>query len=353
MAFARRLRTFPQPAARSGANFPRAGLGALASVLQSGQAGGGAMVVRVLSRVLLLLAALSVLGAVFYLVVRPSYLNWGATAEERSRRLPGDEIVPNAAIGETRAITINAAVADVWPWLAQTGQDRGGFYSFDLLENLVGCEMPTVDVLRTEKQVWQLGDKLWMYPPDGAGGAGFATLRSYVPGRVLGFGTRMIGTSLDEPENGSWTFVLEPVDARTTRLLIRGRGSARHSLLGHAFDRGIFEPIHFVMERRMMIGLKQIAETGSRGRGLNNVYIALWVITATLGLVAAVRVLTRPNWKRPFLALLVAAAAFQILTLGQPPLLIGLMLVTITGAAMVGPRPPGPEEVPRVNPALA
>jgi len=295
------------------------------------------MVVRVLSRILLLLVALTVLGAVFYLFVRPSYLNWGSTAEERSRPLPGDEIVPNAAVGETRAITIHAPVADVWPWLAQTGQDRGGFYSFDLLENLVGCEMPTVDVLRTEKQVWQLGDKLWMYPADAAGGAGFATLRSYVPGRVLGFGTRMIGTSLDEPENGSWTFVLEPVDADSTRLLIRGRGAARHSLLGHAFDRGIFEPIHFVMERRMMIGLKQIAETGSRGRRLNNVYIALWVITATLGLVSAVRVLTRPNWKPPLLALVVAATAFQILTLGQPPLLIGLMLVALTVAAVIGP----------------
>src|SRR5512138_1407414 len=127
------------------------------------------------------------IGIVFSSFVRPWYLRWGTTSLEAVIELPGDEILPKAASRETRAITIHASADRVWPWLAQIGQDRGGFYSFDLLENLVGCRMPTVDVLRPEKQTWALGDKLWMYPPDKAGGIGFATLRTYVPGRALGF----------------------------------------------------------------------------------------------------------------------------------------------------------------------
>ena len=119
-------------------------------------------------RVAVLVTALTGIVAGFLLIIRPTYLNWGSTATERSQRLPGDEIVPHAGGQTTRAITIRAPIEDAWPWLAQLGQDRGGFYSFDLLENAVGCQMPTVDVLRARHQVRQLGDKLWMYPSDRA-----------------------------------------------------------------------------------------------------------------------------------------------------------------------------------------
>ena len=152
---------------------------------------------------LALAGSLVALFLAFLLVVRPWYLRWGATDDETRRPLPGDAIIPNAAGQETRAITIRAPVERVWPWLAQIGQDRGGFYSFDLLENLVGCEMPTADVLRPDRQTWRLGDKLWMYPPNKAGGIGFATLRAYVPGRALGFSTHAPGSST-KVGDGSW-----------------------------------------------------------------------------------------------------------------------------------------------------
>src|SRR5438552_14659566 len=118
------------------------------------------------------------------------------------RPLPGDEIIASAVAQQTRAITIDAPVAHIWPWMAQLGQDRGGFYSYDLLENIVGCEMPTDDLLRPDRQSWSIGDKLWMYPSDKAGGAGFATLRAYVPGRALSFGTHILGTPPTAPEDG-------------------------------------------------------------------------------------------------------------------------------------------------------
>ena len=274
---------------------------------------------------------------VFFLFVRPWYLAWGATDAELRAPLPGDEIFPNAVSQETRAITIRAPVDRVWPWLAQLGQDRGGFYSFDLLENLVGCEMPTTDVLRPEKQHWQLGDKLWMYPPDKAGGAGFATLRSYVPGRALGFGGRAFGTPLSAPEDGSWSFALVPLGDSATRFLLRGRAAAGRSLVGVAFDRSIFEPAHYVMERRTMIGVAQLAEGVDRQRVANHVHVALWTIMFGIWIAAAVMVLRARDWLRALAGFVAAAAVFQVLTFRQPPLVVGVTLVAAVAAMLWWP----------------
>jgi len=291
---------------------------------------------RILQRILILGVAFTLIAMHYVEIVRPAFLDWGATAEERLLALPGDEIVEDAATQSTRAITIAAPASAVWPWLAQVGQDRGGFYSFDLLENLVGCEMPTVDVLRPEKQVWKVGDKLWMYPSTKAGGAGFATLQTLTPGRVLGYGTRMVGTPLTAPEDGSWTYILQPIEANSTRLLIRGRGSPRHSLLGVGFDWLIFDPIHFAMERRMMMGIKELAETGVRSRRLNHVHLALWTITFAMFAWAAVLVVARRRWRRPLIALIAAAAVFEILTLMQPSPLVSLPMIVAVGVILWG-----------------
>jgi hypothetical protein len=278
-------------------------------------------------RLLALLGSLAVILGIFFLFVRPWYLRWGATDEETGRVLPGDEIVANAAGQETRAITINAGVEQVWPWLAQIGQDRGGFYSFEVLENLVGCQMPAADRLLVGKQSWKLGDRLWMYPPDKAGGMGYATLRVFIPGRALGFGTHVVGTPIEAPEDGSWSFALEPIDKSTTRFLARGRGPGGRSLLGRAFDKSIFEPMHFVMERRMMLDLKELAEGGERDHLANKVHVILWMITFGLFVAAIVRLLRNEQWVRSSVGLLAVAGLFQFLTLGQPPVLIGIGLV--------------------------
>jgi hypothetical protein len=266
-------------------------------------------------------------------------LHWGATREESRQRLPGDEIIPDARSQQTRAITIHAPREQVWPWLAQLGQDRGGFYSFDALENLVGCEMPVQDVLRPDKQAWKTGDRLWMYPPHKAGGVGFATLRVLVPGHALGFATRSTGTSLSEPEDGSWQMVLQPLGMYETRLIIRGRGAGGRSLLGTAFDRAVFEPIHFVMERRMMLGIKEIVETGSRGRLANHVHVTLWIVTLLTFVAAGVLVMRAKEWGRALVGFALASVVFQVLTLGQPPASVGLTLVWMIFAALWWPVP--------------
>lgn len=290
------------------------------------------------SRFVALLGALSLILSIFFLVVRPWYLRWGTVGDETTRPLPGDALVPDAARpGQTRAVTINAPVEQVWPWVAQTGQDRGGFYSYDLLENMVGCEMPTDDYLRPDKQLWKVGDKLWMYPEHKAGGTGFATLRVLEPGRALGFGTRMSGTGLDEPENGSWSFILEPLGDSATRLIVRGMGTGGRSLLGLAFDRGIFEPAHFTMERRMLIGLKEVAETGKRSRTENHIHVVLWIVTFALWIAAVVLVFTRRRWKRPLVGFVAASAIFQILTFLQPSAFPAILLVLALGVFLLWP----------------
>lgn len=281
-------------------------------------------------RFLALAGAVTAIVLAFFFVVRPWYRQWGATEGEARGPLPGDEIVPNAAGQETRAITIHASVDRVWPWLAQLGQDRGGFYSYDLLENLVGCEMPTVDRLRPKQQSWRIGDKLWMYPPERASGVGFATLRAHVPGRALAFGTHMPGSPASV-EDGSWAFVLVPLGDSATRFLVRGRGAPGRSLLGVAFDQSVFEPMHFVMERRTMLGLKALAEGGDRGRIANHVHILLWTITFALFITAVVLVFHRRRWLLPLAGVVAAAVVFQVLTLAQPPLALAVLLVAAVG----------------------
>jgi hypothetical protein len=293
-------------------------------------------------RLLLLAVSLLTLALAFVVVVRPWYLQWGATSEERSQSLPGDEIIPRAVYQQTRAITIDAPVDRVWPWLAQLGQDRGGFYSYDVLENLVGCEMPVHDDLRPDKQSWKLGDKLWMYPPEKAGGAGFATLRTFLPGRALGFASRAIGTPLDAVEDGSWSFIVLPIGDDSTRLLIRGRSlrptSPGPPPVGRLLDLMFFEPIHYVMERRMMIGIRQLAEGKDRNRLRNHLDVALWTITLILFITAAAIVIRRRNhWQRPFAVFVLSGVAFQILTLAQPQIGFGISLVLILVTILRGP----------------
>jgi hypothetical protein len=249
--------------------------------------------------------------------------------------LAGDGIVPAAHTQATRAITIDAGIGRVWPWVAQLGQDRGGFYSYDILENLVGCRMPTSDVLRPDRQFSAVGDTLWMYPRERAGGVGNAVLRVYEPGHALAFGTHTPGAG----EDGSWAFVIEPADDGTTRLIVRSRGIGARSLLGRAFEHAVFEPVHFAMERRTMIGIRQLAEGGDRHRIVNHLQVLLWTVTLALTAVAFVLTLVRRRWERPLAAFTGGLVVFQVLTLAQPSLAIGVAATAAIAVMLIPPAP--------------
>lgn len=186
--------------------------------------------------------------ATYVFVIRPWHLSWGATDEELNMPLPGDGLVEKPKLNATHAITIDAPVDVVWPWLVQIGQRRGGFYSYTWLENLVGCQMHNADQIVPEWQELKVGDEIWLHP-------------KAPPLKVLAI----------EPERAivlenSWSFFLRSIDEHTTRLIIRGRGEfnpdLKNALLNFLLWRGVFEPAHFIMERKMMLGIKERAEAG-------------------------------------------------------------------------------------------
>lgn len=201
-------------------------------------------------RLRLLAAAGTGLVAAYLLAVRPWHLGWGATAAERRRSLPGDELVPAPAVQSTRAVTIAAPAADVWSWLVQLGQGRGGFYSYDWLENLAGCDLLSADRIHPEWQNVRAGDFIRAMPATAMPEAGWRVARLDA-GRALVLA-------------GWGAFVVEPLDAATTRLIARSRGGGRPRLLTKLLNTLTWEIPHFIMERRMLLGIKQRAERAER-----------------------------------------------------------------------------------------
>ncbi len=196
---------------------------------------------------------------------RPWHLRWGATDAEVNRRLPGDELVANPKWGATHAITIRASAEEVWSWLVQMGQGRGGFYSYDWLENLFGLDIHNADRIIQEFQHLKVGDTVRLFP---GGGPTVAVLE---PGRALvlfGLIDPATGCSFKPtdklPDNyfaTGWGFYLDPIDARTTRLIERFQIDWNPpSFLNTLGNRVILEPASFVMERKMLLGIKQRAE---------------------------------------------------------------------------------------------
>jgi hypothetical protein len=170
--------------------------------------------------------------------VRPWMLRWGATGDEVPEALPGDELVPDPGAQCTRAVTIDAPVETVWPWLAQVGQDRAGFYSYDWLENLAGCRMHNADRIHPEWQQREIGETVGLHHLYGL------PVASFEPGRVLAL-------------KGWGAFVTERLPGDRTRLIARGRTGRGP---GVAFEALVMDIPHFLMERRMLLGIKKRAE---------------------------------------------------------------------------------------------
>jgi hypothetical protein len=131
--------------------------------------------------------------ALYAVVIRPWHLRWGAEPGE-PRDLPGDELLPEEGTKILHAVTIDAPVEEVWPWLAQLGQDRGGFYSYEWLENLAGCEMKNAERIHPEWQHRELGETVHLHP------AGGLRVSVFEAGHALGL-------------EGWGTFVVEPAGA--------------------------------------------------------------------------------------------------------------------------------------------
>lgn len=214
-----------------------------------------------------LFAAVGTLAVTVYiLVLRPWHLRWGSTNNELTEPLPGDEVKPLAGVQVTHAVTIKAPPSEVWKWLRQIGQGRGGFYSYDWIENLFGLHIHNLEEIRPELQNLKVGDFIRSAPIGWLGG-GFDGKAGWYVVRLEPESTLVLR---DEIEEGSWSFILRSAGSQKTRLVIRARGDRPRGLLKF-FHYLFFEPAHFIMERRMLLTLKRLAEDS----GWNNAQTAL------------------------------------------------------------------------------
>jgi hypothetical protein len=219
-------------------------------------------------RVSVLLAVVIVLLVAFLVlysaVLRPWHHQWGTIGAEATQSLPGDNLVPGAVSQVTHAITIAAPPEKIWPWLMQIGQDRSGFYSYTRLENLIGCEMPEVHSLHPEWPARVSGETVWFGTPKRFNGqakmiaAVVDAPRSFAMVSANDWQKISAGSGGTE---GSWAFSLIPIDAAHTRLVIRQRGGPPKTLGARVMGAAFWDPMHFVMERKMLETIKELAET--------------------------------------------------------------------------------------------
>jgi hypothetical protein len=199
------------------------------------------------------------LGTYEYMV-RPWHRRWGAKDDEVKGSLPGDAMVPGANYQSTRAITIAARPEQIWPWLAQMGQGRGGLYSYTALENMMGLDFQNANRIVPEWQDLKVGDVIALEPA----GSGY-TVVTLEPNRCLVlFADLTSWEGMQNTEGAStWVFSLRPVDEARSRLVVRWRarflGWQSGDLVAALIELTL-EPMEFVMERKMILGIRDRAE---------------------------------------------------------------------------------------------
>ena len=196
-----------------------------------------------------ILASLAVLAVLVIVALMPWMDRWGATDEEIAASFMGDELVPSPALLYNRAVTVNAAPEEVYPWIVQLGAERGGMYTYDWFEtNILQCELINADRIHEEWQGLKVGDKVKMCPKEGWGPPPYE-VAIMEPDHTIVMGHQENGVW-----NDVWQFILIPQADGTTRLLLRGRDLKS----GGIWD--VIRPGVFIMERGMLLGIKERAE---------------------------------------------------------------------------------------------
>lgn len=193
-------------------------------------------------------------AAAYHFLIRPRILRRGATDEEASSVLAGDEIPPSKPFRSTMATTLAATPAEIWPWLVQVGWERGAFYSYNRIEALLGMDLHNADRIHSEWQNLEVGDTMWMSHPRLKYLFPETKAVTIDPYRTLVFAIYGPEGTQVTP-SGAWSFILHPLDNATTRLISRLQVSTP-SLVGKLIFYGFEEPAHFIMQDGMFRGLK-------------------------------------------------------------------------------------------------
>lgn len=198
----------------------------------------------------------SVAAAGALLAARQFYRNWGTTNEECQTPLPGDELIGQPAVQTTEGVWIDAPAADVWPWLVQMGQDRGGLYSYEGLENAVGLKYRNADRIHPEWQHLEAGDVIRVVP---RGWMGLSEGIALPVAQVIGGESIVLRMQPPQlPFDGVWSFHVIPRWEDRCRLLVRSR--TRIQAPGEVLGAEAAGPVIALMTRGMLLGIKRRVE---------------------------------------------------------------------------------------------
>jgi hypothetical protein len=257
---------------------------------------------------------------------------WGATPDEISRTLPGDEIVDAPELVWDNAITIRAAPEQIYPWLAQMGDTRGGFYSFTFIENLFMIAAGQSGRYINASQV----HPEWQNPPNGTGMiSDYMALIDYKANQyVLASATpKFFGM------HWTWLWALQPVGPDAARLIVRHRFAfpqgMNRTMMVAVLDAG------YVMERGMLLGIRDRAEGTLPPAYAEALGIALWLAALSCGLLAAVRFVRKADAYHPLGVGLEAVVVLFIFTFIQPVIWLRVVLDLVLVASLVIAYQPG------------
>ena len=208
-------------------------------------------------------AALVALHLIATPFIGRSRLRWGCVGSEACDALPGDELVPEPKWSYTMGVTIDAPPEHVWPWIAQIGQGRGGFYTYQTLENMVGCQITNTTEILPDHQHPTVGENVYLHPTA-------PPLRIHAvnpPNALVLFGAPAEIGGDEGWGMSTWQFVVNPGADGGSRFLTRGRCDYAPGWRSRLTFGGLpIKAITFVMSRRMMLEIRRLAERGTSSR---------------------------------------------------------------------------------------
>lgn len=214
--------------------------------------------------------------AVYLVLVEPHVATWGATDEEVAMPMAGDHISPH--ITSTRAIDIDAPKSETWRWLMQLGADRGGFFSYYFIEKALGYISRESDSVDAEYKDFEVGDLVR---------GSLDESKSIVP---YNFPVLSIKTEESVVLDHWGTFKVIGLSDSQSRLIVRSHSPEQSNVLLRLFDICLGVPLHFIMERRTLMGLKARVEAGD-GPAISVIQDKFWffgIVLSVLGLLVLV-----------------------------------------------------------------
>lgn len=228
-------------------------------------------------RVILIILCIACLQLIFGMtVIKPLIFTWGSTDQETTMAMPGDHLAP--FISSTRSITVNAPISEVWDWLIQLGADRGGFYSYWFIEKPLGYRYREQNQIEPKFKDMKVGRII-----SGSLDSSESVIEYSFPVVAVDQGNFFV-------LKGWGCFLLNEIDLKHTRLIVRTHGQKLSTFRDHV-GYFIMMPLHYLMERRMLMGIKTRSETGP-GMPFSSIKDIIWFMGVCLSLICILGLLT-------------------------------------------------------------